>query len=237
MDSIRLLIGWDDREAVGSHVFLQSVVERCSLPVEVTILTPKLLQRLGIGTDGSNNFSKARFLAPYLNRWSGYVLFVDGADMLCLGDLAEVWNMRDFYSAVQVVKHDYQPQNSKKYMGTELESDNPVYPRKNWSSMILWYCGYTGHRVLTPEYINDTPGPDLHRFSWIEDNRIGWLPKEWNVLIGEENQSKDVKLAHYTNGIVGFEHYKDAEHAEQWRDAYRNMNRGLQYQITAHSER
>ena len=237
MDSIRLLIGWDDREAVGSHVFLQSVVERCSLPVEVTILTPKLLSQLGIGTDGSNAFTKARFLAPYLNRFTGYVLFVDGADMLCLGDLAEVWALKDYYSAVQVVQHDYKPQNAKKYIGTALESDNLAYPRKNWSSMILWYCGYAGHRTLTPEYINDTSGQDLHRFCWLPDDRIGSIPKQWNVLIGEENQSTNIKLAHYTNGIVGFNHYKDSEYAKDWRETWKAMNKGLQYQITEHSER
>jgi lipopolysaccharide biosynthesis glycosyltransferase len=237
MESIRLLIGWDDREAVGSHVFLQSVIERCSLPLEVTILTPRLLDQLGIGTDGSNAFTKARFLAPYLNRFSGYVLFVDGADMLCLGDLAEVWALQDHYSAVQVVQHDYKPQSAKKYIGTDLESDNVAYPRKNWSSMILWHCGFAAHRILTPEYINKMPGQDLHRFNWIPNDRIGWLPKEWNVLIGEDNQSNKVKLAHYTNGIVGFSHYKDAECAKDWREAWLSMNKGLQYQITEHSGR
>lgn len=207
------------------------------MPVEVTVLTPRLLKDLGVGTDGSNAFTKARFLAPYLNRWSGYTLFVDGADMLCLGDLAEIWNLRDWYSAVQVVQHDYTPRNNKKYIGTSLESDNVAYPRKNWSSMILWNCGYAGHRQLTPEYINQTPGKDLHRFCWLKDERIGNLPKDWNVLIGEHNQSDEVKLAHYTNGIVGFSHYKDAEYSKEWRETWKNMNKGLQYQITEHSNR
>src|SRR3990167_2188046 len=118
-DSIRLVIGWDDREAVGGHVFLQSVIDKCSMPVDATVITPKLLKELGVGTDGTNAFSKARFLTPYLCGYAGHAIFADGADMLCLTDLAELWELRDFDSAVQVVKHDYVPRNKKKYVGTD----------------------------------------------------------------------------------------------------------------------
>lgn len=232
MDKIKLLIGWDEREAVGSHVFLQSVVEQCSLPVEVTVLTPRLLKQLNVGTDGSNAFSKARFLSPYIYGYSGYSIFMDGADMLCLGDLAELWNLRDYYSAVQVVQHDYTPKNAKKYIGTDLESKNEPYPRKNWSSLILWNNGYYGHRKLTPEYVNNTPGPELHRFNWIEEQRLGWLPKDWNALIGEENQSNTPKIAHFTNGIPGFTHYESAQYSTEWKRAWYDMNKGMQAKVT-----
>ena len=178
-DSIRLVIGWDDREAVGGHVFLQSVIEKCSMPVEVTVLTPSLLTSLGVGTDGTNAFSKARFLTPYLSGFCGRAIFADGADMLCLSDLAELWKLADGWSAVQVVKHDYTPRNKKKYVGTDMESDNEPYPRKQWSSLVLWNCSYTGHRQLTPEFVEKETGKYLHRFSWIPDERIGEIPKEW----------------------------------------------------------
>ncbi len=183
---------------------------------------------MGVGTDGTNTFSKARFLSPYIYGNNGYSLFMDGADMLCLGDLAELWGMKDYYSAIQVVQHDYTPKNTKKYVGTELEAANEGYPRKNWSSLVLWNNSYYGHRILTPKYINDTPGSNLHRFEWIPDDRIGSIPKDWNVLIGEENQSDLVNIAHYTNGIPGFTHYRHEPYSDQWKQAWRAMNHGMQ---------
>jgi hypothetical protein len=47
---------------------------------------------------------------------------------------------------VQVVKHDYKTKFPRKYLGTEMESANENYPRKNWSSLILWNCW--AHRAL-----------------------------------------------------------------------------------------
>jgi len=232
MEHIKLLIGWDKREAVGSHVFLQSLIEQCSMPVDVTILTPKLLKDYGVGTDGTNAFTKARFLAPFIYGYAGYTIFLDGADMLVRGDLADLWNQRDTHSAVQVVKHDYRPVNNKKYIGTDMEAPNEPYPRKQWSSVILWHNSYAKHRTLTPAYIENTSGQELHRFSWIPDDRIGELDKSWNVLVEEENQAKDAKIAHFTNGIPGFLHYGDVRYADEWKQAWSDMNIGMQHKVT-----
>lgn len=231
-ESIRLVIGWDERESVGGHVFLQSVIEQCSIPVDVTVITPKLLKWMGVGTDGTNAFSKARFLTPYLCGFSGYAIFADGADMLCLGDLAELWELRDGYSAVQVVKHDYTPRNKRKYVGTDMESDNEPYPRKQWSSLVLWWCSYSGHRQLTPEFVEGQSGKYLHRFTWIPDERIGDLPKEFNWLVDEDNQAREAKLAHYTQGIPGFRHYEGVSYSDEWKRTWSSMNQGLQYQLS-----
>lgn len=233
MEHIKLLIGWDEREAAGSHVFLQSVVEHCSIPIDVTILTPKLLKKYGVGTDGTNNFSKARFLAPFLFGYAGYCVFLDGADMLALADIKELWEQRDLRSAVQVVKHSYTPRNKRKYIGTDMEADNEAYPRKQWSSVILWHNSYAAHRRLTPEFINDTPGSELHRFDWIPDDRIGELDPRWNYLVDEDNQAKAPSLIHYTNGIPAFNAYSSGEYADEWKRAYTDMSRGLQYPITS----
>ena len=231
-DKIQLVIGWDSREAVGGHVFLQSVIERCSMPVEVTILTPAILKELGVGTDGTNAFSKARFLTPYLTGYSGYAIFADGADMLCVSDLAELWGSRDPDMAVQVVKHNYTPRNTRKYIGTDMESGNEPYPRKQWSSLVLWHCSYFGHRQLTPAFVENATGSFLHRFSWLPDERIGEIPKEWNWLVDEDNQSDSAKLVHYTQGIPGFSHYDGVSYSDEWKQAWVDMNKGLQYQIT-----
>lgn len=231
-EAIQLVVGWDEREAVGGHVFLQSVIKNCSMPVEVTVLTPAILKEMGVGTDGTNAFSKARFLTPYLMGWNGYAIFADGADMLCRADLAELWKMRNPDKAVQVVKHDYTPRNKKKYVGTDMESDNESYPRKQWSSLVLWHCSYFGHRQLTPSGVEGQTGKFLHRFTWIPDARIGDIPKEWNWLPDEDNQSKEAKIVHFTNGLPGFKHYDGVSYSDEWKQTWCDMNKGLQYQIT-----
>jgi hypothetical protein len=42
------------------------------------------------------------------------------------------------------------------------------------------------NKVLTPEFVDDHTGAELHRFGWLPDSLIGDLPKEWNVLVGEQ---------------------------------------------------
>jgi hypothetical protein len=226
MESIRLYYGFDPREAVGAHVFLQSILDRCSLPVEAVALTPALGKSLGIEPEGTNSFGKLRFAVPHLMGYQGFAIFADGADMLLRADLAELWALRDPFKAVQVVKHDYQTKHARKYIGTELEADNRDYPRKNWSSLVIWNCGSFRNR-LKPQGINDTPATALHRFGWLADEQIGELPECWNHLIGESVESPEAKLHHHTLGIPGFAHYAHCEGSREWKESLRSANRGI----------
>jgi hypothetical protein len=213
---------------VGAHVFIQSVLEKTHLPVEAIALTPQIGEALGIQTDGTNAFSKLRFAVPYLCGFSGSAIFADGVDMLCRSSLAELWAQRNGWMAASVVKHDYQP-SGRKYIGTSLESENKAYPRKNWSSLVVWECAHYMNRVLTPEFIQNTEGKDLHRFSWLPDNRIGDLPAEWNHIPQELPPNPDAKIVHFSLGMPGFEHYRHAEHAKEWQDTLKRAAAGLQY--------
>jgi hypothetical protein len=213
---IRLFTGYDDREAVGWHVFCQSVIEKTSEPVAITPLSGR--------TDGTNAFTLARFLVPSLCEFQGWAIFADGADMLLRADLAGLWALRDERHAVQVVQHDYTPKSDRKYIGTHMESPNGAYPRKNWSSLVLWNCGHPDNAWLTPEVVNAATGPALHRFSWT--NKIGALPVEWNYL--DEYPAADAHLVHYTNGIPGFTYYRDALHADAWHSQLSKALTGLQ---------
>jgi hypothetical protein len=170
---ISLVVGFDQREAVAYHTFCQSVLEKSSLPVQFTPLAENTLAGYKeTHTDGSNRFIYSRFLTPYLSDYSGWALFADG-DMVCQADIAELWALRDPAKAVQVVQHDYQTKANVKYLGNRNEN----YPRKNWSSVILWNCAHEAHRVLTPEFIQRMPGSYLHRFSWLDDSLVGELPR------------------------------------------------------------
>ena len=162
---------------------------------------------------------------PHLCNYQGRAIFLDASDMLMRADIAELVALFDPDCAVQVVKHDYKTSASRKYLGTDMEAPNADYPRKNWSSLILWNCGHPAHKALTPERVARKPGSHLHRFGWLLDSTIGELPAAWNVLIGEQ-AATDCKIAHWTLGIPGIEHYSKADYSDEWRANLDRMLRG-----------
>jgi hypothetical protein len=123
-----------------------------------------------------------------------------------------------FDKAVAVVKHDYKTKHPRKYIGTPMESDNVDYPGKNRSSVILWNCAHRANRILTPEFVSESPGSLLHRFQWLKDSQIAELPAEWNAL-SEEQDISGASLVHYTLGAPGFSHYAQCDGADHWRRA------------------
>lgn len=200
-----VFIGHDPREAVAYHVCCESILKYASIPVAFIPLS-------GEQRDGSNVFIYARFLVPYLCRFLGQALYLDG-DMLVRGDIAELIDKANPRSGVNVVKHDYKTKFPTKYLGNKNED----YPRKNWSSVVLWDCAFYPNRILTPEFIAKATGSYLHRFQWLSDDQIGSLPKEWNHLTMEYSPNPDAKLYHYTLGIPAFDGYQAQEGAEEWR--------------------
>jgi lipopolysaccharide biosynthesis glycosyltransferase len=162
-------------------------------------------------TDGSNHFIYTRFLVPHLQEYTGWAIFIDG-DMIVRDDIVKLWELQNPYNDVMVVKHDYKTRMPVKYLGARNED----YPRKNWSSVILWNCNSFPNRRLTPEFIQKSTGSELHRFSWLEDERIGELPKEWNWLPDEYGINKDAKLLHYTLGTPCFQEFADTPQGDEW---------------------
>lgn len=217
---IPIFVGFDPREAAAYHVFCQSVIQHATRPVAFIPLHRPLLQNFDGQRDGTNAFIFSRYLVPYLCGFNGWALFVDG-DMVVTTDITELWAMREtlaYGKAVGVVQHDYKTRHKRKYIGTPIENDNVDYPRKNWSSVMLWNCGHYANRILTPEFVRESSGQLLHRFEWLRDDQIGALPREWNCLVGEQGVA-DAKLLHYTLGIAGIPHYAECDAAEYWHDA------------------
>jgi lipopolysaccharide biosynthesis glycosyltransferase len=211
-DIIPVFIGYDPREAIAFHVCANSIIRNSSRPVSIIPVALNLFKDYSeTHTDGSNHFIYTRFLVPYLMSWTGSAIFIDG-DMIVRGDVAELWDLRDMAKDVMVVKHDYKTKMKTKYLG----SKNEDYPRKNWSSVILWNCSTFPNRKLTPEFVQSQPGSFLHRFSWLDDERIGELPIEWNWLPDEFGPNPDAKLLHYTLGTPSFHEFADTPMAEEW---------------------
>ena len=217
---IPIFVGLDPRETAAYHTFCQSVINKASRPLAFHPLALSLLRDYEEKhTDGSNAFIYSRFLVPHLMGYRGWAIFADG-DMLCRDDIAKLWAMRDDQYAVQVVKHDYESKAKRKYIGTSMETHNVSYPRKNWSSVILWNCEHPANRILTPEYVMDATGRKLHRFEHLLDGEIGELPKEWNWLAEEMEPNEDASLVHYTLGVPVIKAYEHSQHAKEWFECF-----------------
>lgn len=223
---LRIFIGYDDNERIAYHVLSHSIQRRASIPISITPLNRATLTAVFDRPRGeyeSTDFSISRFIVPYLCDFEGWAVFMD-CDMVCLGDVAELASymslMEKYGTAVRCVQHDYTPKSDTKF----LHQKQTTYEKKNWSSMML--LNNVLCRKLTPEYVNQAPGLALHRFEWVSQDKVRKMPKEWNVLIGEENQASidDAKLIHFTNGGPWFPEYKNCEGANLWFHERENMN-------------
>ena len=212
---LKVFCGYEPKLAIGFHVFVQSLIENASIDVQIIPVH-------GMQRDGTQAFTYSRFLVPEMCGFKGRAIYLDASDMLMLDDIAELERLFDPLVSVQVVKHDYVTKHPKKFIGSEQETKNEHYPRKNWSSLILWNCEHFPNRILTTEYVSKQSGAHLHRFGWLESKRIGELPNCWNVLVGEV-ENTDTKIAHFTLGIPELSHYELCEYSNEWYDTKNRM--------------
>ena len=209
---IPIFVGYDPREAIAYHTCVNSIIRNASRPVSIVPVALNLFRDYNeTHTDGSNHFIYTRFLVPHLMQFNGWAIFIDG-DMIVRGDIAELWDLQNSYKDVMVVKHDYKTKMPVKYLGAKNED----YPRKNWSSVILWNCNSFPNRKLTPDFVQQSSGSFLHRFTWLDDDRIGELPPEWNWLPDEYGPNLNAKLLHYTLGTPCFHEFATTPMADEW---------------------
>ncbi len=213
----KIFIGFDKVESVAWHTMVHSIVRQSSTPVAIVPIYTENLK--GIYTrqrdeKQSNEFSFTRFLVPYLCDYDGYGIFFD-CDMMLRTDINEIFETLKSQpdKAVYVVKHDYIPRDKIKY----LNAVQYAYPRKNWSSVVLWNCAHPANKLVTPEFVNSVTPQELHRFAWLKDDEIGELDVRWNWLVGEyDNPPSDVKNVHWTVGGPYFLEYQDADFSDEW---------------------
>jgi lipopolysaccharide biosynthesis glycosyltransferase len=221
---LQVFVGFDPREAVAFETLAHSIERRSSVPVSIKPLVQQELRDLGLytrqrGPTESTEFSLTRFLVPALANFQGWSVFMD-CDMLCRADIAGLAALRREDKAVMVVKHDYVPKTSRKF----LDQVQTKYERKNWSSVMLF--NNERCRSLTAAYVNSASGLELHRFRWIDDALIGDLAREWNWLVTEYDYNPGAKLVHYTLGGPWFEAYRGCEYADEWFAERESMKGG-----------
>lgn len=209
---IPIFIGYDHREAIAYHVCANSIIRHSSQPVAMSPLALNILKDYKeTHTDGSNHFIYSRFLVPHLMNYCGWAIFMDG-DMLIRSDITELFDLREEDKAVMVVKHKYQTKMTTKYLGSKNEN----YPCKNWSSVILWNCAHPANKKVTPQFVQESSGSQLHRFTWLEPEQVGQLPIEWNWLPDEYGANLGAKLCHYTLGTPSFHEFATTPMADEW---------------------
>ena len=220
-----IFVGWDSREDVAYRVCRHSILARASVPVRVTPIKREELRERGLYTRerdplASTEFTYSRFLVPHLAGYDGWALFCD-CDFLWLADIKRLIDLIDDRYAVMCVHHDHRPPESWKMDGRQ----QTLYPRKNWSSMVLYNCGHAANAALTPELVNRETDSFLHRFQWLDDGLIGAVPETWNWLEGWCSKPGDgpPDVVHFTRGGPWLDDWKDAEFAELWRAEQRAL--------------
>jgi hypothetical protein len=234
--TIDVIHGAEAREAIGAAVFTFSAIRRTTEPVRFTPLLEKALRFRGLYTrpheirDGvlwdvisaapmATDFAITRFLLPWLSD-ADFVIFADGSDMLFLDDPFSLFCLADRKYAVQVVKRDWTPTETVK-MDAQIQT---AYPRKGWSSLMIWNRTHPANEALTLEDVNCRPGRDLHRFYWLADDEVGELPLRWNLLSGVDPTSvADLStigrpgLVHFTKGLPTMAGHENDPWAPEWR--------------------
>lgn len=216
--SRKVYIGWDSREDIAYQVCKHSI-KKYGDNIEVKALKLHELKDRGLVTrpddpKASTEFTFTRFLVPHLNHYTGWAAFVD-CDFLFQTDANKLFELADDRYAVMVVKHDYAVHDGSAKMDGKVQY---AYPRKNWSSCILFNCSHLKNKNLDPKLINDNEMSYLHRFSWLEDSEIGELPHTWNWLVGHYSEPTDGKpdAIHYTQGGPWFPNHREVEYADAW---------------------
>ena len=224
-------VGFEPRETDAYLVAVQSILQHMSESIQIRPLLLSDLRSRGLywrehehhngvmidrisEAPMSTEFAISRFLPPRL-AGHGLALFMD-CDMLVRTDLVELFDNFDMSKALMCVQHKHKPIETVKMDGqVQL-----VYPRKNWSSVVMYNCDHPANDALTIELVNAAPGRDLHRFCWLDDDDIGALDPAWNYLVGWSSpQETEPKIVHFTSGIPSMYGYENSEYADEWREA------------------
>lgn len=234
MKCAHVYIGYDPKQALAAMVCAHSILRRATIPVRFFFVARHLLRDFYARERepaASTDFSDTRFLVPWLHQrmqtFEGghdghghpWALFVD-SDFLFLCDIAEVFaHAHPDLTLIVRQRPDGDQCAGTKFFGAAQIN----YPRKNWSSMVLFN---TARYAKTPREVEGAAVPSLHRFEGVLLRDIGDFPRGYNHLVGVDAPNPDAKVVHFTLGGPWLAEYANVEHAQAWRDELQHM-RGL----------
>lgn len=251
MDKLIVYAGLDVREVDSYQVCVNSIYKHALKPENVIVLPlyKAELEHEGVyyrpEENASTGFAFTRFLVPHLSGYKGWSLFIDGSDMLFTQPIEKLFGLANSEYAVMVCKHPEYTSSVQVKMDGQPQVQ---YPRKNWSSVILFNNEHpknrsleyyvNGSRTAIPNHdlsdLNWTHNKDhksgafLHRFQWLKDNEIGDIGVDWNYLVGEyygkyefeDWYRRPPSLIHYTLGGPIFDGRENDDYADLWFNTY-----------------
>lgn len=200
-NKVTVFIGHDNNHASASSKCARSI-RRYNSDIDIKFIDINNLPVYNRKWDKqTTEFTYSRFLVPYLMNYEGVALFCDD-DFIWECDPLETLFSLDLDKAVSCVQHNF----NKDLSGTKLDDQkNVMYPKKLWSSLMLFNCGHPDCANLTPEIVNTKSGQWLHQFYWTDN--IGKIPHTYNWCEGscdycsEATETIDeAKVTHYTRG-------------------------------------
>ena len=224
--ALNVFIGHDSAYPTVSEVCAFSMKTRSSIDFELNFLRLQELSSTGqywreADPLASTEFTYLRYLVPFLCDYSGLALYCDN-DFLWQDGVHHLLAERAGESALCCVQHDHRPVETVKMDG-KLQT---VFPRKNWSSLMLFDCRHPAHKALTPHIVSTAPAAYLHQLQWLEDEQIGNLSNRWNWLEGWYSDQPDVRLGaiHFTRGGPWLESEQQFGFADLWRNEHRRWS-------------
>jgi hypothetical protein len=224
--ALNVFIGYDSSLPDISEVCAFSMRRRSSIALAIHFLKLQELVDSGLywrETDpkASTEFTYLRFLVPHLCRYEGMALFCDN-DFLWLDDVANLLAEGAGDHALHCVQHDHHPPEKYKMDGKVQTR----FPRKNWSSLMLFDCGHEANRALDPDRVSTASPAFLHRMQWLNDDQIGSLSRRWNWLEGwySGRPKSPPGAVHYTRGGPWFDAWKGCDFAELWLEEHREWS-------------
>jgi len=218
-------IGYDSKEDIAYRVCKQSIINNASKKIDIKSLklyelVAKNFYTRAVDPLASTEFTYSRFLVPALMNYKGWAIFCD-CDFLFFKDIFLLLDSLEDNKAVYCVKHEYTPKEKHKMDGQQ----QTIYPRKNWSSLIVYNCEHPSNKKLTVDLVNSETGSFLHQFRWLKDEEIGSIDERWNWLEGwtSIHNSDNPYAVHFTRGGPWFNEWQDVEFAKEWineRDKY-----------------
>lgn len=219
-EKVKLFIGHDSKQSSVCDTCVMSVQDHSKIATEIIHLNG--LQARGLfwreQAIGSTEFAFTRFLVPYMKGFYGYAIFCD-SDFIWNCDPLELLDHVNPNNAVSVVKHSISKEQIKPF---KMDGQKQTwYPRKNWSSLIVFNCDHPFTKRLMPNVVSESPAGYLHEFQWCDDKYIGSLPHTYNYLVGYYNDIPNPKAIHYTDGGPWHPGYENVEYADRW-NFYKN---------------
>lgn len=195
----QVFIGWDPNLREAAEICQHSLLKHSTVPIKVTFLRQKDLQDAKQlwrqDSEATTETTLSRFLVPFLSGHSGWSLYVD-PDYVFTHDLRQLLQSQDSKFAVQVVKVNYKPTEETKRNG----QPQCQYPRKCWSSLMLFNNQHAKCRLLTPEFVNTADPGHLQTLAWAADTEIGGLDTEWQIIPGHSGRVDHPRAIHFTEG-------------------------------------